>query len=215
MAKTFFKILIFLVFSFCFSQILSAQTKEELKSNETFLRESIQELLKKTFTDFPQGSPELVFIDPESDSPANWLVEEELTSYLTTKGFSMALTQGEFKSEKTENCWDLFYRIIQLKFTYPQVESKGLFGKKLVTRESELNLSFRLMDKNSGKILWTKRKNHSASDVIPKKTISMLKNEQYPFLSPELPQGNTRKYIEPALVAAVVGGLVYLFFASR
>jgi hypothetical protein len=215
MAKTSFKMLIFLIFSFCFSQIVSGQTETESKSNEMFLRESVQELLRQTFTDFPQGSPELVFIDPESDNPANWLVQEELTSYLTTKGFSMALAQGEFKSEKTENCWDLFYRIIQLKLTYPQVKSKGLFGKKLVTRESELNLSFRLMDKNSGKILWTKRKNHSSSDVIPKKRISLLKNEQYPFLSPELPQSNTRKYVEPALVAAVVGGLVYLFFASR
>lgn len=215
MAKTFFKILIFLVFSFCFSQITFGQTEKESKSNEIFLRESIQELLRKTFTDFPQGSPELIFIDPESDNPANWLVEEELTSYLTAKGFSMALAQGKFKSEKTKNCWDLFYRIIQLKLTYPQVKSKGLFGKKLVTRESELNLSFRLIDKNSGKILWTKRKNHSSSDVISKNRISLLKNEQYPFLSPELPQGNTRKYIEPTLVAAVVGSLVYLFFASR
>jgi hypothetical protein len=213
MAKALIKILSVFILSFCLFQNVFGQDEGEIKNNEIFLRESIQKLLKQSFNDFPQGSPGLVFIDPESENPANWLVQEELTSYLTAKGFQTALPQGEFR--KSENCWDLFYRIIQLKLTYPIVKSKGLFREKIVTRESELNLSFRLMEKNTGKILWTRRKNHTTSDVISKKKISTLKNEQYPFLSPELPDSKTSRYIEPALVAAVVGGLVYLFFASR
>ncbi len=215
MVKVSSKVLIVFIFFFFCCQIVLGQDENEIKNNEIFLRESIQELLKQTFVDFPSGSPRLVFIDPESDHPANWFLQEELISYLTTKGFSVTLAQQESGSEKPENCWDLFYRIIQLKLTYPKVKSKGLFGKKMVTRESELNLSFRLMDTTSGKILWTKRTNHTTFDVIPQKRIAMLENKQYLFLSPELPQSSTRKYIEPALVATVVGGLVYLFFASR
>ena len=207
-------LIVFIFFFFC-CQIVLGQDENEMKNNEIFLRESIQELLKQTFVDFPTGSPRLVFIDPELENPANWLVLDELTSYLTAKGLSVAIPQQELKSGMFENCWDLFYRIIQLKLTYPEVKSKGLFGKKMTTRESELNLSFRLTEKNTGKILWTKRKNHTTFDVIPQKRIAILENKQYLFLSPELPQSSTRKYIEPALVAAVVGGLVYLFFASR
>ena len=213
MAKALIKILSVFILSFCLFQNVFGQDEGESKNNEIFLRESIQDLLKQSFKDFPQGSPRLVFIEPESENPANWLVQEELTSYLSAKGFQTALPQGEFGV--TDDCWDLFYRIIQLKLTYPKVKSKGLFREKIVTRESELNLSFRLMEKNTGKILWTKRKNHTTSDIISKKKISSLKNEQYPFLSPVLPESKTSKYIEPALVAAVVGGLVYLFFASR
>jgi hypothetical protein len=51
--------------------------------------------------------------------------------------------------------------------------------------------------------------------VIPKEVIPIIQSEQYSFLSPKLPENTTGKYLEPALVAAVVGGLVYLFFASR
>lgn len=204
----------FLLSIFC-CQIAIGQNREEVKTNEIFLRESIQDLLKQAFTDFPKGYPKLVFIRSESGNSANWLLEEELTSYLTSREFSVAFQQQEYKSEKSENSWDLFYRIIALRLEYPRVKRRGLFGKKFITRETNLNFSFRLTEKNTGEILWTQRKNHTTSDIIPKKATAILDSQQYPFLSPELPESSISKYVEPALVAAVVGGLVYLFFASR
>lgn len=215
MVRIILKLIVFLSLSVFSFQIAIGQTEEKIKTNEVFLRESIQGFLEKTFTDFPKGYPQLIFVRPESENSANWVLEEELTSYLTSRQFSVALHQEEFKSNKFENCWELFYRIIELRLEYPKVKSKSFFGKKFVTRKSDLNLSFRLMEKDTGKILWAKRENHTSSDVIPKKTIPLIKNEQYSFLSPNLPESTTGKYVEPAIVAAVVGGLVYLFFASR
>lgn len=200
---------------FCSAQIVNGQVKTGLKTNEIFLRESIRELLQQTFTDFPGGRPELIFIHSESDNPASWLVEQELTSYLTSRDFEVALPQPELKSEISGNFWNLGYRIIELRLEYPKVKSKGLFGRKSVIRQSNLNLSFRLMEKDTGRILWTKTKGQTKTDQIPKKTIPAVENEQYAFLSPRLPESTISKYVEPALVAAVVGGLVYLFFASR
>jgi len=204
----------FLLF-FCSAQIVNGQVKAELKTNEIFLRESIQELLQQSFTDFPRGRPELIFIHSESDNPAAWLVEQELTSFLASKELEVALPQPEAESQRSGSFWNLGYRIIELRLEYPEVKSKGLFGKKSVTRESNLNLSFRLMEKDTGRILWTKTKGRIRTDQIPKKTIPAVENEQYAFLCPRLPQSTISKYVEPTLVAAVVGGLVYLFFASR
>jgi hypothetical protein len=209
------KLLAALFVLFSLWQASSGEAETEIKTNEIFLRESIQGLLNQTFADFPKDLKGLILIRPDSDNSAAWLVEQELTSYLITKGFGVALSQPELESENSENCCDLFYRIIELRLEYPQMKRKGLFGKKFVIRQSTLNSSFRLTEKDSGKILWTKRKNHTTIDEIPKKMVPILENEEYPFFSPELPQSTGGKYLEPALVTAVVGGLVYLFFASR
>jgi hypothetical protein len=209
------KLLAVFLLSIFSSQVVLGQAETENKTNELFLRESIQEHLKQTLTDFPKESPRFIFIHSEAKHPASWLLDEELTSYLTSKGFPVALPQKEFKSENFGKSWELSYRIIELKLEYTKTKSKNFLGKRFLTRRSDLNLSFRLMEKDTGKILWTNRKNYTRSDVIPKKTIPGIENENYPFLSPNLPKSTTSKYIEPALVAAVVGGLVYLFFASR
>jgi hypothetical protein len=84
-----------------------------------------------------------------------------------------------------------------------------------LTRKANLNVSFRLEEKESGKVLWSKRETEERSDIVKKQTIKYLNNDSYSFLSPPLPEDSQAKYIEPALVAAVVGGLIYLFFANR
>jgi hypothetical protein len=84
-----------------------------------------------------------------------------------------------------------------------------------VTRRAQLNLSFRLEEKENGKVLWTKRETEERSDMVKKQNIKYLNNNSYSFLSPPLPEDSQAKYVEPAMVAAVVGGLIYLFFANR
>lgn len=190
------------------------QKKENLVSNEEFLRESVRILLHKAFLDFPRAESKFVYVNSEEENSANWLLEDELASYLQSKNFQVALHPGDTQNELSK-AWSLFYRIIEMKLSYPQVKRKGLFGHKLVTRKAKLNLSFHLEEKESGKVLWTKRDAEERSDMVKKHTIKYVNNDSYPFLSPSLPEDSQAKYIEPALVAAVVGGLIYLFFANR
>ena len=190
------------------------QKKENLISNEEFLRESVRILLHKAFLDFPRAESRFIFVNSEEKNPANWLLEDELVSYLHSLNFQLALHPSTRQNELPKG-WSLFYRIIEMKLSYPQVKRKGFFGHKLVTRKAKLNLSFRLEEKESGKVLWTKRETEERLDVVKKTTIKYLNNDSYSFLSPPLPEDPQTKYIEPALVAAVVGGLIYLFFANR
>lgn len=190
------------------------EKKENVISNEEFLRESVRGLLGKAFVDFPQSESGFVFVNPEEENPANWLLEDELVSYLKSSNFQVALNPGKEQNEFPK-AWLLFYRIIEMKLSYPQVRGKGLFGHKLVTRKAELNFLFRLEEAESRKILWTKRETGEKEDLIKKQKIKYLNNDAYSFLSPSLPEDSRAKYIEPALVAAVVGGLIYLFFANR
>jgi len=188
------------------------QEKENLVSNEEFLRESVRNLLHKAFFDFPRGESRFIFVN--SEDSANWLLEDELTSYLQSLNFQVTLHPAAGQNE-VPNAWSLFYRIVKMELSYPQVKRKGIFGPKLVTRKAQLNLSFRMEKKENGEVLWSKRETEERSDVIKKDDIKYLNNASYSFLSPPLPEDSRTKYLEPALVAAVVVGLVYLFFANR
>jgi hypothetical protein len=189
------------------------QEKEIPVSNEEFLRQSVRDLFDNAFFDFPQSEPRFVLVSSEEENYADWLLEDELVSYLQSLDFQVALHPGGQK--ETPGAWSLFYHIIEMKLSYPQVKRKGFFGHKLVTRKAKVNLSFRLEEKESGKVLWIKRKTQEKSDVVEKQAIKFLNNASYPFLSPPLPEDLQTRYLEPALVAAVVGGLIYLFFANR
>jgi len=190
------------------------QEKENLISNEEFLRESVRNLLHKAFLDFPRAESGFVFVNSEEEDSANWLLEDELIAYLQSLNFQVALHPDSGQNEFPK-AYSFFYRIIKMKLSYPQVKRKGFLGQKLVTRKVELNLSFRLEEKGIGKVLWTKRETEERSDIVKKQAIQYLNNDSYPFLSPPLPEDSQAQYVEPALVAAVVGGLIYLFFANR
>jgi hypothetical protein len=212
---------IFLVLSLVFLTSLPLQVfaeKEEKRetpvSNEEFLRESVRNLFGRAFLDFPRSESRFVFVNSEEENRTSWLLEDELISYLQSMDFQVALHPGSGQREKPE-AWSLFYQIIEMKLSYPQVKRKGFFGHKVVTRKAKVNLSFRLEEKESGKVLWTKRETQEQSDMVEKQAIKFLNNNSYPFLSPPLPEDMQTKYLEPALVAAVVGGLIYLFFANR
>jgi hypothetical protein len=190
------------------------QIQNPSPSNEEFLRESIRSLIGNTFDDFPRSHSKFILLKTDKEHPANWLLEDELISYLLSSQYQVGLLYNE-NSEKSAGSLLLFYRIIELSLDYPEIKRKGFFGRRFVTRRASLNFSFRLEDNETGRVLWSKRGKDKRIDQIERSMIKSLNNESYPILSPSLPQDSLSRFIEPALVVAVVGGLIYLFFANR
>ena len=118
---------------------------ENPPSNEEFLRESIRSLLGRTFDGFPQANLKLLLLKAEEDHPANWLLEDELLTYLLSLNYQVALHSTERNSILSES-QSLFYRIIEMSLDYPKIKRKGFLGERIVTRKASLNLSFRLED---------------------------------------------------------------------
>jgi hypothetical protein len=188
--------------------------EENPPSNEEFVRESVRSLLETVFGDFPEDKPQLLRLGSEEEHPANWLVEDELVSYLVSSEYEVALKQGTSEDTLQES-QSLFYRIIELSLRYPEIKRQRFLGGRRVVRKAMLNLSFRLEDTATGKVLWSERVREETSDLIERSMAQSVNNRTYPFLSPSLPDDPQSRYVEPALVIAVVGGLIYLFFASR
>ncbi|HVP35610.1 MAG TPA: hypothetical protein VMT04_01310 [Terriglobales bacterium] len=186
-----------------------AQEKTVTLTNEVFLRQTIKEVLEDCLKDVPIDS-QMVWVQEEGENPSAWIVREEMISFLSKRG-----PVGAVKKEGLDDSSPvLSYRIIKLNLEYPEIKRKKLFGKSWIKRESQVALSFSLSDAD-GKILWSKRGERKNSDLLKKEEILSLNNRQYPFLCPEVPQDTWGKYVEPAAVTVVVGGLIYLFFANR
>jgi hypothetical protein len=188
--------------------------EENPPSNEEFMRQSVRSLFERTFDDFPEAGSDLLLLQAEREHPANWLLEEELVSHLLSMKWHVALRSGESESNLMESN-SLFYRIIEMRLDYPKIKRKRFLGGRMVSRKAYLNLSFRLEEAATGKVLWTKRGQQESSDLVKGDMIESLNNESYSLLNPPLPDDPQIRFLEPALVAVVVGGLIYLFFASR
>ncbi len=191
-----------------------ASPRESPPTNEEFLRGTLRALLEKTFAEFPKNTSDLITLKAEEDRPENWLVEDELVNFLLSLNCQVSLSPVDSNRNLAESKW-LYYRIIDLKLDYPKTTRKGFWGEKSVTRKAWLNLSFREEDKTTGKVLWSQRGQTEKSDAVKNNLIKSLNNSSYPFLCPSPSRDPLSRFVEPAVVTTVVGGLVYLFFANR
>jgi hypothetical protein len=200
---------LFVLISILFPSTILAQEGVIPVTNENFLRSTIREVLQDCLTEAPIDS-QLVWIKTEGENPSNWIVEEEIVSFLQKRG-----PVGIVKVDEREKSFlTLNFRVIKLSLEYPEIKRENLFRKSRVRREAQVALSFDLSD-SGGRVLWSKRGEKESSDLLKKEEIFSLNNKQYSFLSPEIPEGSWGKLVEPAMVTVVAGALIYLFFANR
>jgi hypothetical protein len=200
---------LFVLISILFPSTILAQEGVIPVTNENFLRSTIREVLQDCLTEAPIDS-QLVWIKTEGENPSNWIVEEEIVSFLQKRG-----PVGIVKVDEREKSFlTLNFRVIKLSLEYPEIKRENLFRKSRVRREAQVALSFDLSD-SGGRVLWSKRGEKESSDLLKKEEIFSLNNKQYSFLSPEIPEGSWGRLVEPAMVTVVAGALIYLFFANR
>lgn len=183
-------------------------------NNEEFLRGALRSLIEETFSDFPKSTSDFIILKAEEDRPGNWLLEDELLTYLLSINLQVGLSMADSNRYLPESKL-LFYRIIDLKLDYPKTQRKGVWGRRSVTRRAWMVLSFREEDKTTGRVLWSRRGQQERTDMVQRSLIPSLSNQSYPFMSPSFSRDPLSRYVEPALVTTIVGGLVYLFFANR
>jgi hypothetical protein len=189
---------------------------EEPKSNEDFLREVIIQSLNQSVSEAIPQMKDTVYLKEEGEHPALWLLREELVSYLMQNKREVFLFDStKINPPFSQNASILKYHLTELKITYPKAERRGFLGKRIITREGKVNVFFYLVNATNNEIVWQTGVEYKKLDKIDIDALKSAENKNFSFLCTDLPSSATRKYIEPALVTAVVGGLVYIFFANR
>ncbi len=102
-------------------------------------------------------------------------------------------------------------RLSALHFSYQKGESRGFWKKPYIKRSLNGQIAVIL----SGKYNYSGFRNIAASDQILSGQSNIVASPKYNQLAPEIPRLGASRFVEPLAVAATVGGLIYLFFASR
>lgn len=189
---------------------------ETTPTNFGLLRLALEEAIEEMCDRLPLHEQKVLCLDPQADAPENWLVEHVLIQSLRRRGCIVVLSDTSEVQGHTA-CFGrqvLRYRVVDLDLLYPASRRKHLFGPRFVERQAHLHLFFRL-DKDDGQVLWAGEAQRTKGDWIPIKMLDHVEQESVPFISPRLKADNWGRFAEPALLTTVVGGLIYLFYATQ
>jgi len=109
----------------------------------------------------------------------------------------------------------LEYRITELDMEYPRTWRPHYVGHKMVERVAVVSLYGRLIEESSGKLIWVGEGSATKRDVVPASELSFLEGKSKEWQKGTLPTGKLGTFVEPLVVAAIVAGLVYLFYSNK
>jgi hypothetical protein len=111
----------------------------------------------------------------------------------------------------------LTFRLIEFGVTYHDSWRRGFLGQKVVERLAAVNVYCRLVSGSAENVLWVGGGKSERLDIVPKSKLDLLEGQgsSYPFKRPALPPQPFSRILEPALVAGIIGGLVFLFYSNQ
>ncbi|KPJ59152.1 MAG: hypothetical protein AMJ46_12395 [Latescibacteria bacterium DG_63] len=190
----------------------------------------------------PSSLKAQVYLRPAVTHDAVWMVESQLGAELRGRGIQVIVSKtvaptsmDESTQEDTTVVGDtletietmvketeegpgvmtLEYRITELGLDYPKAWRGHLIGRKQVERLAFVALHGRLIEDSSGALVWSGEGSATARDVVPASELASLEGKGAPWQKGTLPAGKLGGFVEPLVVAAIVAGLVYLFYSNK
>lgn len=142
----------------------------------------------------------------------NSLVQEEHSNFILMESFVNEIKKGEgsifLKKRDIETDKPILsYRIIEKKVNIE--ERNRFFSESVIERHATVKISYRLIDPKTGELLIANEIDESLKNRISKKAYTSLKKAI-------IKKGvSFSSLLEPAIVTAIIGGLMYLFYSQK
>jgi hypothetical protein len=193
-------ILVFLCASFSSGETENNLTDEELQNI------CIRNAGRKLTSDIVgiwDGNISIVESLLEKDDKSNFILIESITNEIKNLNRTLFLKEEDAEIDKPI----LSFRIIEKNVTVE--EETHFFGDPTIVRNAGVKISFRLVDPVTREILIAKEIEESLENRISKK--------EYENLEKGVKKKGTSfaSLLEPAIVTAIIGGLMYLFYSSK
>ena len=224
------------------SHVWAAQAgRAERATNMALLEKTLSSAVESLVKAMPASNlNKPVFVTAAGTHDAGWVVENLMGQRLREEGVSVVVTSPrppaapavqdtsradttaagvaaatEALLESVPSQLVLTYRITELGMEYPRVRRSHFVGRKMVERHAYASLSARVVDESTGALLWVGESKGSERDVVPASELTFLEGKGESWQKGNMPSGKLGALIEPLVVAAIVGGLVYLFYSNK
>jgi hypothetical protein len=185
---------------------ISTSAQKLIPTNEEVVISSVREAAEKTMGNHRLDKIHMRMAESGIDRPISYGIAEALRS-LGAEVFG-----GGGGGELTNS---LTYDVLGFDFGYGKGASRGFLRKPMIKREFSARLRITISESIEGAILSLDDIAVSYVDDIEPRFADLVKSRDIPELAPDISGSNWTKIVEPVVVTAAVGGLVYLFFANR
>ncbi|MBD3169204.1 MAG: hypothetical protein GF307_06950 [candidate division Zixibacteria bacterium] len=144
----------------------------------------------------------------------NYILEQSLINFIKEHNGIVYVEREENPDDSIQLDFTLEYRIVDYEMTYAKAPKPYPKGKN-IWRESRIIAIFRLLSEDGGRIHLSEEVNRTVGDNITRKEAKQFSHARSPLMSPQLPEGGIKRYLEPAVVGSTIAVLVYLFFSNR
>jgi len=105
--------------------------------------------------------------------------------------------------------------VLGFEFKYENGDPRGFLRKRMLRRKFMAILKLTFSNRQNKSISEIRDITISYEDQIDPELADLVKSRKIPALDPPFPSTGLKKVVEPVVVTAAVGVLVYLFFANR
>ncbi len=194
----------------------AARSDEAYPTNLELVEAATRAALDSARVSAPPVSESDIEILIEGGHTGGWLVKKIVNDRLIKRGWDVrVVAEGADSSVATKTPYVLNIKIVKLDLVYGRQWRRYVIGSKVVERVARASFYFELVDMVENEILETKSTRGEVRDAVPVSALPVLSDSKYAFAAPELEKGSTDKYLEGALVLAIIGVLVYLFYSNK
>ncbi len=199
------RILLGCIFIICCS-FLSGRADNDVVSNETFVKNSFEDLTDTLFSGFPSGGKINLILEC-GDCPTPFFINI-LSMALKQKASDLYIDNKENKVDRLE------IHLYNSSFYYNS-SGGSLFRSGRLERIYAVGVQALYLDP-SGRIIWQNEIERKYSEIIDRDLAKNHESRQKDGLfSAPVPAIKRSRLWEPIVISGLLGGLIYLFFASR
>lgn len=200
------KVRILLYFCIIYSLFSCGSLRAENQSdNDTFVKSAFSGIIDSLMTDFQAGQS--LNLDFKcGDCPREFYLNI-LTSILKQKVTDLYIDNRE------KNIPNLEVNLSNSGFYYEK-ESGSIFSSGILLRKYDVNIYLTLTDIDK-RLIWQNQADKTFSEKIDWDAVRTPQNKFSGIFNAPLPSTNRNRIWEPVIISGLLGGLIYLFFASR
>ncbi len=167
----------------------------------------------------PLDSGTRVVLAPAESHPLNFVVEHAILRALARRGISATVRRSLIPDDSVSAIAAagdplLEYQLATARISYLRLVGY-LPGRVQIERQALAEGGLTLRDPASTTVLWVGDAAWNLVDRFPRGRLGQVEDERFAELKAGVPSRNAEKVLEPVIVAAIVAGLVALFFQNR